>query len=290
MAKPASRQQLIDYCKRQLGYPVLEINVADEQIEDLVDDTIQLFNERHFDGVEKVFLKYQITQDDIDRGQARPPGASGSNQAGIASTSATTSIVGNTTTFTYYENSNYLQVPPDVIGIEKIFQYNNTVGSGMFNVKYQFFLNDVFGLWGGITAASGYDMLSYSMTMSYLETMNFLLNTHKHIRFNQRQDRLYLDIDYSTVSKDEFLIIECYRAMNGTDYTRIWNDSFIKPYLTTLIKRQWGQNMMKFQGVKLPGGIELNGRQMYEDAERELEVIKEKMSTTYEVPPMDMIG
>ena len=290
MAKPASRQQLLDYCKRQVGYPVLEINVADEQIEDLVDDTIQLFNERHFDGVEKVFLKYQITQDDIDRGQARPPGASGSNQVGIASTSATTSIVGNTTTFTYYENSNYLQVPPDVIGIEKIFQYNNTVGSGMFNVKYQFFLNDVFGLWGGITAASGYDMLSYSMTMSYLETMNFLLNTHKHIRFNQRQDRLYLDIDYSTVSKDEFLIIECYRAMNGTDYTRVWNDSFIKPYLTTLIKRQWGQNMMKFQGVKLPGGIELNGRQMYEDAERELEAIKEKMSSTYEVPPLDMIG
>jgi len=290
MAKPSSRQELIDYCKRQLGYPVLEINVADEQIEDLVDDTIQLFNERHFDGVEKVFLKYQITQDDIDRGKARPPGASGQSQVGIASTSATTSIVGSATTFTYYENSNYLQVPPDVIGIEKVFQFNETAGGGMWDVKYQFFLNDIFGLWGGITAASGYDMLSYSMTMSYLETMNFLMNTHKHIRFNQRQDRLYLDIDYSTVSTGDFLIIECYRAMNGTDYTRIWNDSFIKPYLTSLIKRQWGQNMMKFQGVKLPGGIELNGRQMYEDAEKELEVIREKMSSTYELPPMDMIG
>jgi hypothetical protein len=116
------------------------------------------------------------------------------------------------------------------------------------------------------------------------------MNTHKHIRFNQRQDKLYLDIDYSTVSTGEFLVIECYRAMNGTDYSRIWNDSFIKPYLTSLIKRQWGQNMMKFQGVKLPGGIELNGRQMYEDAERELEVIREKMSSTYELPPMDMIG
>jgi len=290
MAKPSSRQELIDYCKRQLGYPVLEINVADEQIEDLVDDTIQLFNERHFDGVEKVFLKYQITQDDIDRGKARPPGASGQSQVGIASTSATTSIVGSATTFTYYENSNYLQVPPDVIGIEKVFQFNDTAGGGMWDVKYQFFLNDIFGLWGGITAASGYDMLSYSMTMSYLETMNFLMNTHKHIRFNQRQDRLYLDIDYSTVSTGDFLIIECYRAMNGTDYTRIWNDSFIKPYLTSLIKRQWGQNMMKFQGVKLPGGIELNGRQMYEDAEKELEVIREKMSSTYELPPMDMIG
>ena len=290
MAKPSSRQELIDYCKRQLGYPVLEINVADEQIEDLVDDAIQLFNERHFDGVEKVFLKYQLTQDDIDRGKARPPGASGQSQVGIASTSATTSIVGSATTFTYYENSNYLQVPPDVIGIEKVFQFNDTAGGGMWDVKYQFFLNDIFGLWGGITAASGYDMLSYSMTMSYLETMNFLMNTHKHIRFNQRQDRLYLDIDYSTVSTGDFLIIECYRAMNGTDYTRIWNDSFIKPYLTSLIKRQWGQNMMKFQGVKLPGGIELNGRQMYEDAEKELEVIREKMSSTYELPPMDMIG
>jgi len=290
MAKPSSRQELIDYCKRQLGYPVLEINVADEQIEDLVDDTIQLFNERHFDGVEKVFLKYQLTQDDIDRGKARPPGASGQSQVGIASTSATTSIVGSATTFTYYENSNYLQVPPDVIGIEKVFQFNETAGGGMWDVKYQFFLNDIFGLWGGITAASGYDMLSYSMTMSYLETMNFLMNTHKHIRFNQRQDRLYLDIDYSTISTGDFLIIECYRAMNGTDYTRIWNDSFIKPYLTSLIKRQWGQNMMKFQGVKLPGGIELNGRQMYEDAEKELEVIREKMSSTYELPPMDMIG
>ena len=290
MAKPASRQQLIDYCKRQLGYPVLEINVADEQIEDLVDDAIQLFNERHFDGVNKVFLKYQLTQDDIDRGLARPPGASGSNTEGITSTSATASIGGSNTTFTYYETSNFLAVPADIIGVEKVFQFNNTLGTGMFNVKYQFFLNDVFGLWGGVTAASGYDMLSYSMTMSYLETMNFLLNTHKHIRFNQRQDRLYLDIDYSTVSAGEFLVIECYRAMNGTDYTRVWNDSFLKPYLTALIKRQWGQNMMKFQGVKLPGGIELNGRQMYEDAEKELEVIREKMSSTYELPPMDMIG
>ena len=290
MAKPASRQQLIDYCKRQLGYPVLEINVADEQIEDLVDDAIQLFNERHFDGVNKVFLKYKLTQDDIDRGLARPPGSGGSNNIGITTTTATATIDGASTTFSYYENSNFLAVPPDIIGIEKVFQFNNTLGTGMFNVKYQFFLNDVFGLWGGVTAASGYDMLSYSMTMSYLETMNFLLNTHKQIRFNQRQDRLYLDIDYSTVSKDEYLVIECYRAMDGSDYTRVWNDSFLKPYLTSLIKRQWGQNMMKFQGVKLPGGIELNGRQMYEDAERELEVIREKMSNSYELPPMDMIG
>jgi hypothetical protein len=282
MAQPTNRQELVDYCLRQLGAPVLEVNVAEEQIDDLVDDAIQYFQERHFDGVEKVYLKYQITQDDIDRGKARP----GDSSVGIASTSATTSIVGTATTFTYYENSNYLQVPSNIIGVNKVFQFNSTAaGSGIFNVKYQYMLSGV-NLWGG----AGFDLLSYSMTMSYLETMNFLLNTHKQIRFNQRSDRMYLDVDWNNLQVDEFLIIECYRGLDGEDYSRLWNDSFLKPYLTSLIKRQWGMNLIKFQGVKLPGGIEFNGRQIYDDAEKELETIRERMTYNYEMPPMDMIG
>ena len=282
MAQPTNRQELVDYCLRQLGAPVLEVNVAEEQIDDLVDDAIQYFQERHFDGVEKVYLKYQITQGDIDRGKARP----GDSSVGIASTSATTSIVGTATTFTYYENSNYLQVPSNIIGVNKVFQFNSTAaGSGIFNVKYQYMLSGV-NLWGG----AGFDLLSYSMTMSYLETMNFLLNTHKQIRFNQRSDRMYLDVDWSNLQVDEFLIIECYRGLDGEDYSRLWNDSFLKPYLTSLIKRQWGMNLIKFQGVKLPGGIEFNGRQIYDDAEKELETIRERMTFNYEMPPMDMIG
>ena len=102
------------------------------------------------------------------------------------------------------------------------------MGQGMWNVKYQFMLNDVFGLWGGYGNASGYDLTSYSMTMSYLETMNFLLNTHKQIRFNQRQDRMYLDVDWSELREGEFLIIDCFRAMDGDEYSRVWNDSFLK--------------------------------------------------------------
>ncbi len=290
MAKPSSRQELIDYCLRQLGAPVLEINVAEEQIEDLVDDAIQYFNERHFDGVQQTFLKYQITQDDVDRGMARPPGApqNGSGTTGIASTSVSTNIVGTATTFTYYENSNYFQIPPHVIGVQGIFQYYDTMGAGMFNVKYQMMLNDLMGLqgWG----ASGFDLTSYSMTMSYLETVNFLLNTHKKVRFNQRSDRLYLDVDWSNLKEGDFIILDCYTALNGDDYTRIWNDSFLKPYLTALIKRQWGMNLIKFQGVKLPGGIEFNGRQIFDDAVKELDEIKERMTFNYELPPMDMIG
>ena len=282
MAQPASRQELVDYCKRKLGAPVLEINVADEQIDDLVDDAIQFFQERHFDGVGQVFLKYQITQDDVNRGRA-PAGESPT--AGIASTSATANIVGTATTFNYKENSNYLQIPPSVIGITKIYHFDgtNTTTNNMFSVKYQLFLNDIY-YWGST------EILTYAMTKTYLADIDFLLTTQKQIRFNQRQDRLYLDIDWGSVTVGDYLIIDCYRALDPNDFSRVWNDSFLKIYLTSLIKRQWGQNLIKFQGVKLPGGVELNGRQIYDDAQKELDVLMEKMSNTYELPPLDMIG
>jgi hypothetical protein len=287
MAKPSTRQELIDYCKRQLGYPVLEINIADEQISDLVDDAIQMYNERHFDGVSQIYLKYEVTQDDVDRGKARPPGApNAGSSVGIASTSATTTIVGTATTFTYYENSNYLQVPPDIIGINKVFQYDDAQSvnsTNMFSFKYQLFLNDVY-YWGTT------DLLTYSMSMSYLETINFLLNTHKQIRFNQKQDRMYLDVDWSNLRAGEYLIIDCWRQMDGNDFNKVWNDRFVKKYLTALMKRQWGMNLIKFQGVKLPGGVELNGRQIYDDGQKEIDDIIQEMPTTYELPPLDMIG
>lgn len=281
MAQPSTRQELIDYCKRKLGAPVLEINVADEQVDDLVDDAIQFFQERHFDGVYPAFFKYQFTQEDIDRGRARGNNSS----AGIVTTTVSTTIVGTATTFKYEENSNYLQVPPGVIGVNKIFQYDgaNNITHNMFSVKYQLFLNDVY-YWGTT------ELLSYAMVKTYLEDLDFLLNTQKQIRFNKRQDRLYLDIDWGAVNVGSYVILDCYAVLDPNDYSRVWNDSFIKPYLTSLIKKQWGQNMMKFTGVKLPGGVELNGRQMFDDAQREIDILMEKMSNTYELPPLDMIG
>ena len=126
--------------------------------------------------------------------------------------------------------------------------------------------------------------------MSYLETTDFLLNTHKQIRFNQRQDRMYLDVDWANLRVGEFIIIDCFRQMDGNSFNRVWNDPFLKKYLTALMKKQWGQNLIKFQGVKLPGGVELNGRQIYDDGVKELEDIKSQMSSTYELPPLDLIG
>ena len=283
MASPSSRSELADYCRRQLGAPVLEINVADEQEDDIIDDAVQYFQERHFDGVAQTYLKYKITQDDIDRGRASME--SGKKQTGITTTTATADIAGTDVTFTYYENSNFLQIPPSVIGVTKIYHFDgtNTMTNNMFSVKYQMFLNDIY-YWGAT------ELLTYAMTKTYLEDINFLLTTEKQIRFNKRMDRLYLDIDWGSVSKDDWLVIDCFRQLNPNDYNRVWNDSFLKPYAVALIKRQWGQNLIKFAGVKLPGGTELNGRQMYDDAEKELTRIREIMSNTYELPPLDMIG
>ena len=279
MAQPSTRGELIDYCKRKLGAPVLEINVADEQVEDIIDDAVQYFQERHFDGVYQTFMKYKITQDDIDRGRAKSGGV------GVTTTTATADIVGTSTTFSWEENSNYLQVPPEILGVTKIFHFDgsNTITNNMFSVKYQLFLNDIY-YWGST------ELLSYAMTKTYLEDINFLLTTQKQIRFNKRQDRLYLDIDWSSLTVGDFIVIDCFRLLDPSDYARVWNDSFLKPYATALLKKQWAQNMLKFQGVKLPGGIELNGREMYEDAEKDLEKIRENMSNTYELPPYDMIA
>ena len=278
MAKPSTRQGLIDYCLRKLGAPVLEINVDDEQIDDLVDDAIQYFNERHFDGVEKMYLKYKITSDDVARGRA-----TGTSGVGIVTTTGTSTGIA-ATTFNFYETSNFIQVPDSVIGIERIFKFDtSSISGGMFSIKYQLFLNDLYYF-------NSVELLQYSMVKSYLEDIDFLLTTDKQVRFNKRQDRLYLDIDWGSQVANEFIVIECYRALDPASFTQIYNDSFLKKYLTSLIKRQWGQNLIKFNGVKLPGGIELNGRQLYEDAEKELEDIKQRMTMEYELPPLDFIG
>ena len=280
MAKPASRSELITYAKRQLGEPVVEVNVADEQCEDCLDDAFQMFQERHYDGVMKMPLKYKITQDDIDRGRAR----GGNNSIGITTTTGT-STVGISTTFDFEENSNFIQLPDTVVGVEKVMRFDgsNTMTNNMFSVKYQLFLNDVY-YWDSL------ELLTYSMVKTKLSDIDFLLNTEKQIRFNIRQGRLYLDVDFGELTEDDYLIIECYRILDPTDFTKVYNDRFVKRYYTALLKRQWGQNLIKFQGVKLPGGIELNGRQMYDDAQLEIDKINEEMLRSYEIPPLDMIA
>jgi len=276
MSKPASRQELIDYALRQLGAPVLEINVSEEQLDDRLDDALQYFNERHFDGVEKMFLKYKFTQEDIDRGRSK----GGGKNVGIVTTNVSSGIG----TFKWEENSNYIPIPDTIVGVERVFKLDNrTITSNLFNVNYQLFLNDIY--WFSST-----ELVNYYVTKRYLEDIDWIVNPQRQIRFNKRQNRLYIDMSWDTIVEGNYLIMECYRILDPTNFTKVYNDSFLKLYFTALVKKQWGQNLIKFNGVKLPGGIELNGRQIYDDAVKELEEIRVRMISEFETAPFDMIG
>ena len=274
MSRPSTRQGLIDYCLRKLGYPVLEINVDDDQIDDLVDDAIQYFQERHYDGIERMYLKHIITQEEIDRAKG----------AGDTNTSGQDTIVGVGKTFNYSENSNFIKVPDSVIGVNNIFKVDSsTISGGMWSIKYQLFLNDLYYF-------NNIELLQYAMVKRYLEDIDWLLTPERQLRFNKKQGRLYIDVDWASLSVGTYLIIDCYRALDPNDFSKVYNDWWLKKYLTSLIKRQWGQNLIKFNGVQLPGGIQLNGRQLYDDAIREIEELERELKEDYELPPMDMIG
>ena len=277
MSKPNSRATLKDYCLRKLGYPVLEINVDDDQIDDLTDDAIQYFQERHFDGIERVFLKHKLTAADITTAKTTQTTSSSTTGINNGITSS-----GNSDSF--LETNNYLKLPDHVIGVEKVFKMDqNTISSGLFNIKYQIFLNDLY-YYGAL------DLMNYAMTKTYLEDLSRLITPDTQIRFNKKQHNLYMDIDWNQISADTFLILDCYRLVDPGTATDVYNDFWLKRYLTALIKKQWGQNLIKFQGVMLPGGIQLNGRQIYDDAVKEIEEIEYSLKTEYELPPLDLIG
>tara|TARA_S200000501_G_scaffold255104_1_gene239040 strand:+ start:135 stop:950 length:816 start_codon:yes stop_codon:yes gene_type:complete len=271
MSKPSTRQGLIDYCLRRLGYPVLEVNVDDDQIDDLIDDAIQYFQERHFDGVERMLLKHKITADNKV-----------TLKTGITTTTGA-STVGITTT-TFEEDQNFIQLPDHVLGVERVLKMDaSTISSGLFNLKYQLFLNDLY-YYGAL------DLLNYTMTKTYLEDLSRIITPDTQIRFNKKRGRLYLDIDFGDLTDDTFIIIDGYRLLDPADASKIYNDFWLKKYATAIIKKQWGMNLIKFQGVMLPGGVQLNGRQIYEDALKEIEEIEYSLRTEYELPPLDLIG
>ncbi len=275
MAQPSTRAEFTDYCLRKLGAPVLEINVDDDQVDDLIDDAIQFYQEYHFDGVEKMYLKHKLTAEEITRFQSSNQNTLGPNDTPPP-----------TTDDSWEERNNFLQVPDHVIGISQVWGLSSsTIRGNLFGLTYRLFLDDLYSF-GSV------DLLNYYMVKQYLETIDMVINSGSLVgfRFNKRQDRLYVDIDPSFLTEDNYLIIECHRALDPSSWSQVWNDSFIKKYATSLIKRQWGQNMIKFNNVQLPGGVTMNGRQLFEDGNAEVLALEEKMMTHYQLPPLDMIG
>lgn len=276
MAKPSSRQGLIDYCKRQLGAPVLQINIDDSQADDIIDDTIQHYHEWHYNGVERMYLKHKITADDVTRFLS-------SNEEN--STTAPDEA-------TWENRNNFIEMPDHVVGVSKVFGVSsNWVRNDLFGLSNQYFLMDVFSFSSGF-AFGNFDMTNYFMIRQYFETLDMVVNTGKLVeyRFNDQQDRLYIDIDVNRLTEGNYILIDCHRALDPDAYTQVYSEDFVKAYATALMKKQWGQNLIKYNAVQLPGGITLNGRQIYEDGVKELEKIEMDIPTKYSLPPMDLIG
>ena len=266
MASPNSRAELITYCKRQLGEPVLQVNIDDEQVNNVIDDTFQFFQENCYNGMERCYLFHEITADDKTRFAA-----------------SVTTTEGSTN---WKEATNYIPIPDHVVGITRVFGLvSNSIRSNLFGVEYQLFLNDLY-------AFGSLDILNYYMNKQYLETLDMVLNngSFQQFRYTMRRDRLYMDLDKDFLKTGSNILIECHRLIDPTDATEMYNDMFVKKYATALMKKQWGQNLIKYNNVQLPGGITLNGRELYTDALAEIEKIESEVLSKYAIPPMDMIG
>jgi len=251
MANPSTRQDLIDYCLRRLGAPVIEINVDVDQLEDRADDTLQLFQEYHADAVVRTFLKHQVTATDVSNG--------------------------------------YITVDDSITYIKKLFQINSTGGSsaGMFDIKYQISLNEIYDLNTFIG-----DLAYYEQIKQYLSLIDQMLTGQPQIDFNRHQNRVYIHGEFSeqNIKEDDYLVFETFKIVDPETYTDVYNDIFVKEYLTQAIKQQWGANLIKFEGMVLPGGVQLNGRQLYDDATQEMLRLEEKLRTTYELPVDFFVG
>ena len=269
MASPSSRAELITYCKRQLGEPVLQVNIDDEQVNNVIDDTFQFFQENCYNGMERAYLYHEISAADKTR---------------FAETVTKSVTDGGTTD--WLEATNYIPIPDHVVGITRVFGLvSNSIRSNLFGVEFQLFLNDLY-------AFGSLDILNYYMNKQYLETLDMILNngSFQQFRFTARRDRLHLDINQDFLKEGTNVLIECHRMIDPTDATQMNNDIFVKRYATALMKKMWGMNLIKYNNVQLPGGVTLNGREIYTDALAEIEPLESEVLSKYAIPPMDMIG
>ena len=300
MAKPNTRATFKEYCLRSLGKPVIDINVDEDQIEDRIDEAVQYFSQYHTDGVERMYLKYKVTADDIVRLRTNKSFnvvEKGTYADNIELETATNTVLegdgdlikedgttihtedSNIVETAYQENQNYLVIPDAVLSVINIFPLSDRANLNIFDVKYQLRLNDLYDF-------SSTSIVHYDMTMRHLDFLDHILVGEKPIRFNTLSNRLYIDMDWEEViSADEYLIIECYRQLDPAQHTNMFNDIYLKRYTTALIKRQWGQNLSKFNGTAMLGGVTLNGPELFSTAIQEVQKLEEEIRSNYEEPP-----
>ena len=235
MAAVISREGLKEYCLRELGAPVLEINVDEDQLEDRIDEAVEYFRIYHHEGTEKIYLKHQVTQNDI------------TNQ--------------------------YVPIPDLVYGVTRVLPIVAATSSSnsIFDLQYQLRLNDLYDL----TSTS---VIYYETVMNHLALLDLVLNGHPLYRFNRLQNRLHLDINWrEDITVGQFILVEAYRALDPTTFTRMWGEPWLKHYTTALFKKQWGTNLKKFQGLQLPGGVTVDGDSIYKEGKEEQDSLEQDL-------------
>ena len=272
MAVPTTKATFKSYCLRALGSGVVDVNVSDDQADDRIDEALQYFAQYHYDGVERMYLKYLITTADVTRARAD------------ASSSATDKV-DTSVTATWKEGTNYIPVPDAVLSVLEVFPFYEGSTSNMFDVRYQMRLNDLYDF-------SSTSVLHYNMTMQHIDFLQHALVGEVPIRFSQHQNRLYLDMDWANdvAADQDYVVIDCWRKIDPTTYTDVYDDMFLKRYATCLIKKQWGSNLSKFNGVAMLGGVTMNGETLYSQAIEEQQRLEEQIQLAYELPPMHMVG
>ena len=262
MAIPNTKATLKEYCLRSLGKPVIDINVDDEQVDDRIDEAVQYFCQYHSDGVERMYLKYEVTAADITRMTA----------------DTSESVTENSVTTTWKQGNNFLIVPETVISVVNVFPLSDRANLNMFDVRYQLRLNDLYDF-------SSTSIVHYQMTMQHLDFLDHVLVGEKPIRFNHLSNKLFIDMDFTTgITAGEYLIFEVYRKLDPDDSTDMYDDLYLKRYTTALIKRQWGQNLSKFNGTAMLGGVSLNGPELFSTAIAEQQKLEEEIRLNYEEP------
>ena len=247
MAQPTTRKEFKEWCLRKLGKPVIEINVDQDQADDRIDEALSYYWDYHFDGAEKTFLKHQITATDKANG--------------------------------------YIDVPENIIGVINIFNLgsNITASTGMFNVQYQFVLNNLHDF-------VNYNMVNFYMSMQHLQFMEEILVGKQPIRYNRHINRLYIDTDWDRLAEGDYIVAEAYSIVDPNTYADVWKDRWLQSYATVKIKYQWGSNLTKFVCMSLPGNVQFNGEQILNDAREEIQKLEEEMMSSYSLPVVDMIG
>lgn len=326
MALPTSRKEFRDYCLRRLGAPVIEINVDEDQVQDRIDESLRYFWDYHFDGADKIYYKFQFT-DQYRPGVISeiliPNGGSGyANGESLSFTgfqnpnspSANVTIItdnnGSIVDFNFISrgsgyanppkvtvnttsgkgarletlNGGYMPMPENVIGVVNIFEIGQALNTNnLFNIRYQIALNDLYTL----TSVS---MVPYYMALQHVQFLEQMLVGKQPLRYNRHMNRCYIDMDWSIVNTGDYVIVEAYQIVDPDVYTRMWGDRWLTRYATCLIKQQWGQNLKKFEGMQLPGGLKFNGQKIYDEATQERADLEHEMIVSYSIPASDMIG